>query len=147
MNTPNLLGPAMFRQRMLPSAKASSSYMQSHSEQKLPTDELNHEHDIEDDIFGIKVGQGFRAIEFQKDLRKLNDPSYGIPKASWYRLAWEISPRNSALREYFAGKHKSQDADAQPETLQVTREMFQEWEEILAGLKDINLCLQKCTCV
>ncbi|KAJ8064276.1 hypothetical protein OCU04_006622 [Sclerotinia nivalis] len=62
----------------------------------------------------------------RKDLGKLNDPSYDIPKVSWYRLAWEISPRNSALREYFTGKYKSQDADAQPETLQVAREMFQE---------------------
>ncbi|TGO40553.1 hypothetical protein BHYA_0035g00270 [Botrytis hyacinthi] len=34
----------------------------------------------------------------QKDMTRQNDPSYELPTAPWYRLAWELLPRASILR-------------------------------------------------
>ncbi|KAI9646440.1 hypothetical protein NHQ30_004432 [Ciborinia camelliae] len=79
----------------------------------------------------------------QKDLERLINPSQNIPKASWYRLAREISPRDSVLRTYFTRKYG--DPLDRSGTLQVTRKMMREWEKILAGHKDIRGDLRKLT--
>lgn len=67
----------------------------------------------------------------QKDMIRLNDPCYGLPKASWYRLAWELLPRSPVIQEYlgYLGQNIPNYKFAHlngmlvdPETFQVTRE-------------------------
>ncbi|TGO44418.1 hypothetical protein BCON_0523g00050 [Botryotinia convoluta] len=86
----------------------------------------------------------------QKDLTRLNDPCYELPKTSWYRLAWELLPRASILRKYFGPQNKPgykfvylNGILVEPETLQVKSEMLKEWKEIFAGRKNISEEIQK----
>ncbi|TGO86697.1 hypothetical protein BPOR_0283g00060 [Botrytis porri] len=43
----------------------------------------------------------------QKDLTRLNDPCYELPKSSWYRLAWELLPIVPILRKYYSTQKAS----------------------------------------
>ncbi|THV55451.1 hypothetical protein BGAL_0008g00370 [Botrytis galanthina] len=86
----------------------------------------------------------------QKDMTRLNDPSHKLPTAPWYRLAWELLPRASTLRKYFGPQNEPgykfvyrNGILVEPETLEVTREMLREWEDIFAGRKGICQELEK----
>ncbi|KAF7903899.1 hypothetical protein EAF00_001233 [Botryotinia globosa] len=86
----------------------------------------------------------------QKDMTRLNDPSHELPTAPWYRLAWELQPRASILRRYFGPQNEPgykfvyrNGILVEQETLEVTREMLREWEDIFAGRKDIRQELDK----
>ncbi|KAF7917081.1 hypothetical protein BELL_0881g00050 [Botrytis elliptica] len=85
----------------------------------------------------------------QKDLTRLNDPCYELPKASWYRLAWELIPRSSILRECVGSqnttKHKFAHLNGmlmEPETLRVTRQILREWKETSSRQLDIGADMQ-----
>ncbi|TGO17001.1 hypothetical protein BPAE_0456g00050 [Botrytis paeoniae] len=80
----------------------------------------------------------------QKDLTSLNDPCYKLPKASWYRLAWKLLPRASILRKYFGPQNEPgykfvyrNVILVEPETIQVTRKMLREWEEICTSKSSV----------
>ncbi|KAF7909213.1 uncharacterized protein EAE98_012292 [Botrytis deweyae] len=85
----------------------------------------------------------------QKDLTRLNDSCYELPKASWYRLAWELIPRSSILRECVGSqntpKHKFAHLNGmlvEPETLRVTRQILREWKETSSRRLDIGADMQ-----
>lgn len=75
-----------------------------------------------------------------KSEQRLIWPSDFVFKTSWFKLGWEILPLDSILREYFRSAYKG---SRRPKVLRVTRKMLKEWEEILAGHKDIREDLKK----
>ncbi|KAF7885357.1 uncharacterized protein EAF01_011422 [Botrytis porri] len=85
----------------------------------------------------------------QKDLTRLNDPCYELPKSSWYRLAWELLPIVPILRKYYSTQKASHQFVyingilVNPHTCHVPRKILREWEKMFAGRGNTSQALRK----